>query len=124
MSSDEETPSLRARARARRSSGSRRMVVGRLGAIQAIYVIQAPMVKPDPYDKSRIVSPNCPGGALSVAAQCPDQSQAVRAGVGAADAVFFRVGVGGPQAGFPGVRTADAGSCFEVSRKTASAPSP
>src|SRR3954469_6162583 len=71
MSSDEETPSLRARARARRSSGSRRMVVGRLDAIQAIYVIQAPMVKPDPYDKSRTVSPNCPGAALSVARSRP-----------------------------------------------------
>src|SRR4051794_15473474 len=38
MSSDEETPSFRARESARRSSGSRRTVVRRFDAIQAIYV--------------------------------------------------------------------------------------
>src|SRR5437667_8405201 len=43
MSSDEETPSFRARESARRSSGSRRMVVTRFDAIQAIYIIQASM---------------------------------------------------------------------------------
>src|SRR5947209_1794408 len=43
MSSDEETPSFRARESARRSSGSRRMVVRRFDAIQAIYIIQASM---------------------------------------------------------------------------------
>src|SRR5205823_3249288 len=43
MSSDEETPSFRARESARRSSGSRRMVVTRFDAIQAIYIVQASM---------------------------------------------------------------------------------
>src|SRR5467141_2023855 len=37
MSSEEEIPSFRARESARRSSGSRRIVVARLDAIHAIY---------------------------------------------------------------------------------------
>src|SRR5256885_9677175 len=38
MSSEEEIPSFRARERARRSSGSRRIVVARFDAIHAIYI--------------------------------------------------------------------------------------
>src|SRR6267142_111716 len=46
MSSEEETPSFRARASARRSSGSSRTVVNRFGAIQAIYTGRLPFSNP------------------------------------------------------------------------------
>src|SRR5215475_13124920 len=61
MSSDDETPSFRARESAWRSSGSRRTVVRRFDAIQTIYINQAPMVKSETAERSELHVPDPPG---------------------------------------------------------------